>query len=116
MMPKITPCLWFDGNAEEAAGFYVSLLPDSRIDRISRSPADNPSTSEGAVLMVAFTLAGQPFTVLSAPRRLTPGRAYAGAGLLAGRLTADRSFHSAKPFPGSSTARTRPKSTASGMR
>jgi predicted 3-demethylubiquinone-9 3-methyltransferase (glyoxalase superfamily) len=65
MMPKITPCLWFDGNAEEAAGFYVSLLPDSRIDRISRSPADNPSTSEGAVLMVAFTLAGQPFTGLN---------------------------------------------------
>jgi predicted 3-demethylubiquinone-9 3-methyltransferase (glyoxalase superfamily) len=64
-MPKITPCLWFDGNAEEAAQFYVSLLPDSRINGISRSPADNPSTSEGAVLMVDFTLAGQPFTGLN---------------------------------------------------
>jgi predicted 3-demethylubiquinone-9 3-methyltransferase (glyoxalase superfamily) len=64
-MPKITPCLWFDGTAEEAASLYVSLLPDSRINGISRSPADNPSTAEGAVLMVDFTLAGQRFTGLN---------------------------------------------------
>lgn len=64
-MPKITPCLWFDGTAEEAASFYVSLLPDSRINGISRSPADNPGTPEGAVLMVDFTLAGQRFTGLN---------------------------------------------------
>ena len=64
-MPKITPCLWFDGNAEEAARFYVSLLPDSRINGISRSPADTPSALEGAVLMVDFTLAGQRFTGLN---------------------------------------------------
>jgi predicted 3-demethylubiquinone-9 3-methyltransferase (glyoxalase superfamily) len=49
-MSKITPCLWFDGQAEEAAKFYVSLLPDSRIDKVMRSPADNPSTPAGAVL------------------------------------------------------------------
>ena len=61
-MPKITPNLWFDGNAEEAANFYVSLLPDSRVETVSRSPADNPSTSAGAVLLVDFTLAGQRFT------------------------------------------------------
>ena len=64
-MSKITPCLWFDGVAEEAANFYVSLLPDSRIDRIDRAPADNPSTSAGAVLLVEFTLAGQPFLGLN---------------------------------------------------
>ena len=61
-MAKITPNLWFDGNAEEAADFYVSLLPDSRVDNVWRSPADNPSTRAGAVLLVDFTLAGQPFT------------------------------------------------------
>jgi predicted 3-demethylubiquinone-9 3-methyltransferase (glyoxalase superfamily) len=61
-MARITPNLWFDSNAEEAANFYVSLLPDSRVDRVSRSPADNPSTAAGAVLLVDFTLAGQPFT------------------------------------------------------
>jgi predicted 3-demethylubiquinone-9 3-methyltransferase (glyoxalase superfamily) len=61
-MAKITPNLWFDGNAEEAANFYVSLLPDSHIDSIARSPADNPSTPAGAVLLVDFTLAGRRFT------------------------------------------------------
>jgi predicted 3-demethylubiquinone-9 3-methyltransferase (glyoxalase superfamily) len=64
-MSKITPCLWFDGNAEEAANFYVSLLPDSRVGTVSRSPADNPSTPAGAVLVVDFTLAGQHFTGLN---------------------------------------------------
>jgi predicted 3-demethylubiquinone-9 3-methyltransferase (glyoxalase superfamily) len=64
-MSKITPCLWFDGKAEEAANFYVSLLPDSRVGTVSRSPADNPSTAAGAVLLVDFTLAGQPFTALN---------------------------------------------------
>lgn len=65
MMAKITPCLWFDGDAEEAANFYVSLLPDSRVDNVARSPADNPSTPEGAVLTVEFTLAGQQFQGLN---------------------------------------------------
>ena len=60
-MPKITPSLWFDGRAEEAAAFYASIFPDSRIDAISRSPSDNPSTKAGDVLLVAFTVAGQPF-------------------------------------------------------
>ena len=64
-MSKITPCLWFDGVAEEAANLYVSLLPDSRIDRVNRAPADNPSTPAGAVLMVEFTLADQPFLGLN---------------------------------------------------
>jgi predicted 3-demethylubiquinone-9 3-methyltransferase (glyoxalase superfamily) len=64
-MSKITPCLWFDGNAEEAANFYVSLLPDSRVDTVSRSPADNPSTPAGSVLVVDFTLAGQAYRGLN---------------------------------------------------
>jgi predicted 3-demethylubiquinone-9 3-methyltransferase (glyoxalase superfamily) len=64
-MAKITPNLWFDGNAEEAATFYVSLLPDSRVENVYRSPADNPSTPAGAVLIVAFTVAGQRFTAIN---------------------------------------------------
>ena len=64
-MSRITPCLWYDGQAEEAANFYVSLLPDSRIDRVMHSPADNPSTPEGAVLTVEFTLAGQTYLALN---------------------------------------------------
>ena len=64
-MPKITPCLWFNGNAEEAANFYVTLLPESRINNIYRSPADNPSTPAGGALFVDFTVAGQRFTGLN---------------------------------------------------
>ncbi|MDQ3810758.1 MAG: VOC family protein [Chloroflexota bacterium] len=64
-MSKITPCLWFDGKAEEAAQFYVGLLPDSHIDGVLRAPADNPSTPAGAVLTVDFTVAGQKFQGLN---------------------------------------------------
>ncbi len=64
-MSKISPCLWFDGTAEEAAQFYTSILPDSRIESLQRAPADNPSTEGGAVLTVNFTLAGQQFIGLN---------------------------------------------------
>ena len=60
-MSKITPCLWFDRTAEEAASFYASLLPDSHVDRIHRAPSDYPSGKAGDVLTVEFTLMGQPF-------------------------------------------------------
>lgn len=60
-MSKITPNLWFDGNAEAAAEFYVSLFPDSRIDAVHRSAGDNPSTKKGDVLLVEFTLSGSKF-------------------------------------------------------
>ena len=62
---KIVPCLWFDKQAEEAARFYVSLLPDSRIDAVIRSPGDYPSGQEGDVLLVEFTLAGSRYTGLN---------------------------------------------------
>jgi predicted 3-demethylubiquinone-9 3-methyltransferase (glyoxalase superfamily) len=59
MPNKIIPCLWFDGDAEEAAKFYVSLLPDSRIDHVQKNVMDSPAGKEGTVLVVEFTLAGQ---------------------------------------------------------
>jgi predicted 3-demethylubiquinone-9 3-methyltransferase (glyoxalase superfamily) len=61
----ITPCLWFDGNAEEAAKFYASLLPDSRIDAVQRAPGNYPSGKAGGVLTVEFTLMGRPFLGLN---------------------------------------------------
>jgi predicted 3-demethylubiquinone-9 3-methyltransferase (glyoxalase superfamily) len=61
---KITPCLWFDGQAEEAARFYTSTIPDSRIDKVVKAAADNPSTRAGDVLTVEFTVAGAPFIAL----------------------------------------------------
>jgi len=64
-MSTITPCLWFDGNAEEAARFYVAALPDSRIDKVHRAPGDYPSGKAGDVLTVEFTLMGRPFVALN---------------------------------------------------
>jgi predicted 3-demethylubiquinone-9 3-methyltransferase (glyoxalase superfamily) len=64
-MQKVTPCLWFDGQAEAAAEFYASLLGGSSVDKVTRAPADNPSGSAGAVLLVEFTLAGNRFVGLN---------------------------------------------------
>jgi predicted 3-demethylubiquinone-9 3-methyltransferase (glyoxalase superfamily) len=64
-MQKIRPCLWFDHDGEEAANFYVTLFPDSRVDNVQRSPADNPSMKEGGVLVVEFTIAGQEYIALN---------------------------------------------------
>lgn len=63
--PKVYPCLWFDGNGEEAANFYVSVVPGSSVDKVWRSPADTPSGPEGMVLLVDFTIAGQQFQGLN---------------------------------------------------
>jgi predicted 3-demethylubiquinone-9 3-methyltransferase (glyoxalase superfamily) len=66
LMQKITPCLFYDDNAEEAANFYVSLgLPESRIDKVQRSVADTPGPKAGDVLLVEFTLAGQHYMALN---------------------------------------------------
>jgi predicted 3-demethylubiquinone-9 3-methyltransferase (glyoxalase superfamily) len=65
MSDKMKPCLWFDGQAEEAANFYVGLLPDSRIDGVHRAPGDYPSGKEGDALTVEFTLAGREFVALN---------------------------------------------------
>ena len=64
-MSKISPCLWFKDEAEEAAKFYVSLLPGSRIDRVQKNVVDSPGGKAGTVLMVDFTLAGQRFLALN---------------------------------------------------
>jgi predicted 3-demethylubiquinone-9 3-methyltransferase (glyoxalase superfamily) len=64
-MSKIAPCLWFADEAEDAAKFYVSLLPDSRIDKVQKSPSDYPGGKAGNVLVVQFTLAGQEYMALN---------------------------------------------------
>jgi predicted 3-demethylubiquinone-9 3-methyltransferase (glyoxalase superfamily) len=64
-MSDITPCLWFDGNAGEAADSYVSVFPDSHVDAVHRAPSDYPSGRAGDVLLVEFTLTGRPFTGLN---------------------------------------------------
>lgn len=57
-MPAIRPNLWFDGNAEEAVAFYLSVFPDGQVHRVVQSAADNPGVKAGEVLMVEFAVAG----------------------------------------------------------
>jgi predicted 3-demethylubiquinone-9 3-methyltransferase (glyoxalase superfamily) len=63
---KILPHLWFAKEAEEAARFYSSVFPDSRVDRVTPLPVDTPSGPAGSVAVVEFTLLGQPFMAISA--------------------------------------------------
>lgn len=63
-MSTLTTCLWFDGNAEEAAAFYTDLLPNSRITgQPVRYPEGSPQAGE--VMTVEFALMGQPFLGLN---------------------------------------------------
>lgn len=63
---KIIPHLWYAREAEEAARFYASIFPDSRVDAVTDLPAESPSGPPGSVKIVEFTLCGQPFQALSA--------------------------------------------------
>lgn len=55
-----TLCLWYNDDAEEAANFYAATFPDSKVGKVHRAPADNPSSKEDAVLTVDFTVLGFP--------------------------------------------------------
>lgn len=55
---KNTICLWYDGDAEEAARFYAETFPDSSVDAVHRAPGDYPDGKEGSVLTVQFTVLG----------------------------------------------------------
>jgi predicted 3-demethylubiquinone-9 3-methyltransferase (glyoxalase superfamily) len=61
---KITPCLWFNNNGEEAANFYISIFQNSRIGKVSRYGKNAPMP-EGTALTVAFELEGQSFLALN---------------------------------------------------
>ncbi|MES2215966.1 MAG: VOC family protein [Patescibacteria group bacterium] len=68
MQQKITPCLWYDTQAEEAAQLYISIFPNSSMGKILRydkASAEQSGKPEGSVLTVEFTLNGQAFTALN---------------------------------------------------
>src|SRR5258705_6385741 len=65
---KITPCLWFDDQAEEVARFYTGIFPNSKIGKISRygeAGREITQKAPGSVMMVSFELDGQPFSALN---------------------------------------------------
>ena len=65
-MQKITPFLWYAQEAEEAAAFYTSIFPNSRVVRVSALPSESPSGPPGSVKIVEFVLFGQEFTAMTA--------------------------------------------------
>jgi len=65
-MQRITPFLWYAREAEEAASFYVSIFPDSRITRVVSMPSESPSGPPGSVKIVDFVLFGQEFVAMTA--------------------------------------------------
>ena len=64
-MSKITPCLWFETQALEAAQYYTAIFPNSSISEVHKSSADTPGAKAGSVLVVRFTLAGQGYMALN---------------------------------------------------
>jgi predicted 3-demethylubiquinone-9 3-methyltransferase (glyoxalase superfamily) len=64
-MTTITPCLWFDGCAEEAVAFYAAVFPDTEVIDVMKAPVDNPSTKAGEVLAVNFVMLGRKYTALN---------------------------------------------------
>ena len=60
----LTTCLWFDGNARQAANFYVSIFPESSLGNNWITPADTPGTQEGSEVFVDFITFGRPFIAL----------------------------------------------------
>ena len=68
IIQKITPCLWFDSQAEDAAKFYVSVFPNSAVGAVTRYGKEGfevHGRPEGSVLTVSFRLEGQEFTALN---------------------------------------------------
>ena len=65
MTAKIQPCLWFDGNAEEASLFYAETFPDTHTDAVNRAPGDYPDGKQGDVLTVEMTILDMPFLLLN---------------------------------------------------
>lgn len=82
-MAEMTTCLWFDGTAREAAEFYCSVFPRSRVTFVDTSPVDTPGQKAGEVALVEFELDGRPFIGLDGG----PGVEYTNAMSLEIRCT-----------------------------
>ncbi len=74
-MSRITTCLWFEKDGEAAARRYTSLVPNSRVTRVARAPADYPGGEAGDVLTVEFELDGAAFLALNGGSKADYGTA-----------------------------------------
>jgi predicted 3-demethylubiquinone-9 3-methyltransferase (glyoxalase superfamily) len=74
-MSKITQCLWFDDNGQQAAELYVSIIPNSKITNVTRYPSDQPGADD-KVMTVEFELDGVPYFALNGGPQFKHSEAY----------------------------------------
>jgi predicted 3-demethylubiquinone-9 3-methyltransferase (glyoxalase superfamily) len=89
-MPGVSTCLWFGRDAEAAVRFYVSLVPDSDIGHIQRSPGAWPGGAAGEVILISFRLGGQSFQALNGGKPADYGNAASISVLCADQAEVDR--------------------------
>jgi 2-polyprenyl-6-hydroxyphenyl methylase/3-demethylubiquinone-9 3-methyltransferase len=87
---KNTICLWYDGTAEEAAGFYAKTFPDSAVTAVHRAPSDFPSGKKGDVLTVQFIVLGIPCLGLNGGPLFKPTEAFSFQVATADQAETDR--------------------------
>jgi 2-polyprenyl-6-hydroxyphenyl methylase/3-demethylubiquinone-9 3-methyltransferase len=87
---RTTICLWFDGDAEEAARFYAKTFPDSSVGTVLRAPGDFPSGKEGDALTVPFTVMGIPCLGLNGGPAFKPNEAFSFQIATADQAETDR--------------------------
>ncbi len=73
---ELTTCLWFNGNAREAANFYTGIFPDSHIDDNWIAPTDTPGNKQGEEIVVNFKIFGRPFIALNGGPQFTFSEAF----------------------------------------
>ncbi len=76
MTAKNSICLWYDNDAEDAANFYASTFPDSRVTAVHKAPADYPSGKTGDVITVEFTVMGIPCIGLNGGKAFSHSEAF----------------------------------------
>ena len=104
MKSKNTICLWFDGNAVEAARFYAKTFPDSEVGAIHQAPGDFPSGKQGDVLTVEFTVMGIPCMGLNGGRAFKHSEAFSFQVATDDQTETDRLWHAIVDHGGQASA------------
>ena len=104
MKSKNTICLWFDGNAVEAARFYAKTFPDSEVGAIHQAPGDFPSGKQGDVLTVEFTVIGIPCIGLNGGPAFKHSEAFSFQVATDDQTETDRLWHAIVDHGGQASA------------